>query len=556
VTSLFARRRLGDWLALAAFLPAAALLWLGYRAVVEWEHAAAMVARERAGAAVDLLVGALARDMRGGQLLVLSSAERDGFIVGSDADLLHPIGSALARYPYPDAFFSWRDSPARTPVVFYSRSERRPSWLTPSESRRSFPLVVGGDPDIAARLAARVMRDGAQGRRNSVFDMDVAGSAYQVVAILSYADALHAKPAAILGFMVNLQWARENYFKDLIGQVARIEGNGRDLRFTVLDERGDPVVGSTRDAATALAARRVFPMAFFDPLVVAIDPPQDLHVRSWTAIVTAEGDVTLAATERGARRTLYVAGGMALALTIGLVLSVQAGRASARLADMRSDFVSAVTHELKTPIANLRAISETLASPRSTLEMSREYARMAIREAMRLTRLVDNLLAYARITDVADAYAFEPVALETIVERSLQEFTPLLTDGGFEVNVDLPEELPTVRGDPTALGLMLNNLLDNAIRYSQDTRHLTIAARPSGASVVLEVTDKGIGIPESEIGRVTRKFFRGRNSIVGGSGLGLAIVDRIVADHSGSLEIQSFVGTGTTVVVTLPVGVA
>jgi signal transduction histidine kinase len=247
---------------------------------------------------------------------------------------------------------------------------------------------------------------------------------------------------------------------------------------------------------------------------------------------------------------------MALALTVGLVLSVQAGRASARLADMRSDFVSAVTHELKTPIANMRAISETLASPRSTLEMSREYGRMGIREAMRLTRLVDNLLAYARITEVADAYCFEPVALETIVDRSLQEFAPLLTDGGFELHVDLPEELPRVRADRTALGLMLNNLVDNAIRYSKDRRSLTIVARQRGASVILEVRDQGIGIPEGEIGRVTRKFFRGRNAIAGGSGLGLAIVDRIVADHSGSLEIQSVVGTGTTVVVTLPVGVA
>ena len=83
-----------------------------------------------------------------------------------------------------------------------------------------------------------------------------------------------------------------------------------------------------------------------------------------------------------------------------------------------------------------------------------------------------------------------------------------------------------------------------------------LAARASGASVLLEVTDKGIGIPDSEIGRVTRKFFRGRTSIAGGSGLGLAIVDRIVTDHSGSLEIRSRVGVGTTVVVTLPILVA
>jgi signal transduction histidine kinase len=220
---------------------------------------------------------------------------------------------------------------------------------------------------------------------------------------------------------------------------------------------------------------------------------------------------------------------------------------------MRSDFVAAVTHELKTPIANMRALSETLASGRGTLEMAREYGQMGMREATRLTRLVDNLLASARITDVADAYLFESVALETVVDRSLQEFTPLLTDGGFDVRVDLPEELPAVRADATALGLMLNNLLDNAIRYSTDTRHLAITARANHASVILEVSDQGIGIPDSEIGRVTRKFFRGRHAIAGGSGLGLAIVDCIVADHAGVLEIRSGLGTGTTVVVTLPI---
>ncbi len=190
----------------------------------------------------------------------------------------------------------------------------------------------------------------------------------------------------------------------------------------------------------------------------------------------------------------------------------------------------------------MRAINETLSSGRTTPEMTREYAQMGLREANRLTRLIDNLLAYARITDVADLYAFEPVALEAIVDRSLREFTPHLTEEGFEV-----------RADPTALDLMLNNLLDNAIRYSRERRHVTVAARRSGESVVLSVTDQGVGIPASEIGSVTRKFFRGRHAVAGGSGLGLAIVDRIVSDHGGVLEITSVAGAGTTVAVTLPV---
>src|SRR5262249_22800232 len=163
-------------------------------------------------------------------------------------------------------------------------------------------------------------------------------------------------------------------------------------------EANRPVVGTPPAAEVTTTAQRSFSAAFFEPSVVSVDPPGDLHIPQWTAIVTAQGDPTLAAAERGARRTLGIATIMALVLAGALVPSWQAGRASAALAEMRSDFVSAVTHELKTPIANLRAINDTLASERSTITMSREYAQMGIREAQRLSRLVDNLLAYARIT--------------------------------------------------------------------------------------------------------------------------------------------------------------
>jgi two-component system phosphate regulon sensor histidine kinase PhoR len=318
-----------------------------------------------------------------------------------------------------------------------------------------------------------------------------------------------------------------------------------------VDDANRAVVGP--GGAQTTARRQAFPMAFFDPLIVTVDPPADLHVQSWTAVANPVHDPTLAAAESGARRTLSVGAVMAAALTIGLWLSLEALRAKETLADMRADFVSAVTHELKTPIANLRAIHETLASGRVATETSREYAEMGIREAIRLTRLVDNLLAYARITDVAHAYAFEPVGVEGIVDRSVKEFASNLAHGDFALHVDIPEGLPPVKGDPTALNLMLNNLLDNAIRYSGDRRHLTIAVRAHREMVTLEVTDKGVGIPANDLQQVTRKFWRGRQSHAGGSGLGLAIVDRIVADHGGTLDIQSTVGEGTSVTVTLPV---
>ncbi len=538
---------------------AAVLVLTGYRAVGEWRHEASLVAARRAKSAADLLVAALAKDMRGAQLQALASAaavEREQSSAGAQSDLLHAVATAFARYPYPEAFFAWGSDPTPDSVVFYTRVERHPSWLPPADQKHLFPVVVGRERAVAERLLERVAQDSWQARRFSIFEVLIDGSPHQVVALLSYADPLNEHPSGAVGFEVNLLWARTHYFSEIAEQVAPLVGGDGSVQFAVLDGTGADVVEHGVTAATlrdAPQGRQTFPVAFFDPLGVALDPPPDLEIPTWTVVATALDDPTLGVAESGARRTLGVAMVMALALTIGIALSLQAARANARLGEMRADFVSAVTHELKTPIANLRALSETMASGRSTLEMSREYAQMGIREAGRLSRLVDNLLAYSRVTDVADVYSFEATTIDAVVDRTLQEFSLNLRDGHFQVSVDIPEDLPAVRADPKALGLMLNNLVDNAIRYSKDTRELKISARPDDGTIVLTVADRGVGIPESEIQRVRRKFSRGHGADGGGSGLGLAIVERIVADHHGTLRIESAPGVGTTMVVTLPV---
>lgn len=543
-------RQLRLALASAIGLSALALVTVGYRAVVEWRHAAGLVATRRAASAVDLLVSALSRDMRGTQNVMLQvTRENPGF---STADLMHPIAGAFTRYPYAEAFFSWRAG-NEGGVVFYHRVERRPAWLTSSATVALYPVATGGDRAVGEQLTARLAQDAEQGRRFTAFTTTIGGDPYQVVASLSYPDARGERPSAMLGYLVNQRWAREHYFGTLTREVATIESADRSIGFSIVDDVGATVVGTPPDDhAGTPAATRIFPAAFFDPTVLAVDPPDDLGLTWWTAQATAEDDPTLAAAERGARRTLAIAGVMTLTLAIGLIVSLRAAKANADLAVMRADFVSAITHELKTPLANMRAISETLASGRTTTDMVREYAAMGLGETTRLTRLVDNLLAYARVTDVADVYTFEPVPLASVVQRSLQEFGPVLHRERFAVEVDLPDDLPPVHGDPHALGLLLNNLVDNAVRYSRDHRQVTVRARAHGTGVTLEVSDRGAGIRPDELDRVTRKFFRGRNSVAGGSGLGLAIVDRIVSDHNGTLSITSTEGQGTTVSVTIP----
>ena len=544
-------RRLRAILAAAIGLSALALVFVGYRAVGEWQRAASVVASRRAASAADLLVSALAHDMRGAHTSVLLSAGRDG-LSSSTADLMHPIAGAFTRYPYAEAFFSCNNSPDAD-VVFYSRPERRPLWLSSTVATTLYPVVTGSDRRVGRHLLERIDADAQQGRRFSAFSRKIGDDEYQVAAAIFYDDARRERAVSVLGYVVNLRWAREHYFGELASQVAAIESGDRSVRFAIVDDNQHPVIGTfVADPSDTPSAVRTFPVAFFDPAAVAVDPPPDLGLVWWTAEATTKDEPTLAAAERGARRTLTIAAVMTLTLAFGLIVSLRAARASADLSGMRADFVSAVTHELKTPLANIRAINETLASGRTTPEMIREYARMGIGEATRLTRLVDNLLAYSRVTDVADVYSFEPVPVADVVQRSLLEFGPNLHRDQFEVEVQLPDELPLVKADPNALGLLFNNLIDNAIRYSREVKHLSISARAHAGWVTVDVADRGMGIPPDELQRVTRKFFRGRGTVAGGSGLGLAIVDRIVTDHGGSMTIQSSEGQGTTVSVTIP----
>jgi signal transduction histidine kinase len=324
---------------------------------------------------------------------------------------------------------------------------------------------------------------------------------------------------------------------------------------------------------------RSFPLMFCDPLLVALDPPGDLSRASWKVQVRMDTDAALSATINGVNRTLIFSAAAASVLALGLVLTARAVRESERLTEMRSEFVSTVTHELKTPIATIRAAGDTIVRGRITsAEGLREYAELVVQEAKRLGRLVDNLLAYARITDVTELYHFDAIDVRALIDDARQEFGAQLAADRFEVLIDVPPDLPSVWGDPAALRLVLRNLMDNAIRYSGEARWLKIAAHAEGTRAAIAVSDRGIGIPEDEIDQVTRRFYRGRRTTAGsaspeiagtggagargagtggsataGSGLGLAIVHRIIMDHSGTLSIRANTPSGTTVTIVLPV---
>lgn len=536
-------------LALVVILPLAAIGFVSYRATREWKLSSIRLMQRRAEESANLLVMALARDMRGAQTRVLASRDGRPFLAGPLMDTRDEVAAAFARYPYPESFFGWRPDKSAA-VVFFNRADRPPPWIEPYRDTSRYTVALVEDPSFAAPLQERIRQDIVAMRPYSIFETTLGGQPYQVITRLHYNEEMPQGFESAFGYTVNLDWVTKSYFSEIASQVSGIVNAGGNMDLAILDGDGRAVAG---DVTSLPAASRLFPLLFFDPATTAVDPPADLTVHNWRVQVSTARDPALAWASRSADWTLAVAVAAALVLSLSLIYTVHTVGVNARLAEMRADFVSTVTHELRTPLATIRAVGDTLVRRRiSSPEAIGDYAQMLVQEARHLTRLVDNLLAYARVTDITEIYAFERHVPADLIEDVLRGFRHQLVEGGFEVEVHVSSDLPLVRVDRTSMRLALDNLIDNAIRYAGGRRWLCISAALADNCVTIEVQDRGIGIPSEDLPEVQKKFVRGKLAGPGGNGLGLAIVSRIVKDHGGRFDITSTTGSGTTVRLHLP----
>lgn len=223
---------------------------------------------------------------------------------------------------------------------------------------------------------------------------------------------------------------------------------------------------------------------------------------------------------------------------------------------MRIDFVANASHELRTPLASLLGFVETLREEAGDDPgMRARFLKIMHDEARRMGRLIDDLISLSRIEAEKYRVPGDSVDLADLVREVCGE----ISAGGGVRAQDIRAEIgdiPAVRGDRSQLSQVLHNIIGNALKYGREGTPVTISLAADGALARLVVSDQGDGIPAQHLPRLTERFYRvdsGRSRAVGGTGLGLAIVRNIVERHRGRLEIDSVVGTGTTVTITLPV---
>ncbi len=252
----------------------------------------------------------------------------------------------------------------------------------------------------------------------------------------------------------------------------------------------------------------------------------------------------------------------ALALVLGVAvfggyLLLRDVNRDVRMAEVRSQFVASVSHELKTPLTAIRMFAETLAMGRSRDEHTKaEYLETIVGESERLARLVDNVLDFSKIEQGKKIYRLRPVRLEDVADSAARAMQFPLAQQGFQLRFSAERDLPELRADPDAIQQAILNLLTNAMKYSGDAREIDLRLCARNGDAVIEVADHGLGMAPDEQKHIFEKFYRApshESRLIAGTGLGLTLVDHIAKAHGGRVEVESAIGAGSTFSILIPI---
>ena len=227
-----------------------------------------------------------------------------------------------------------------------------------------------------------------------------------------------------------------------------------------------------------------------------------------------------------------------------------------QMAEMRSQFIASVSHELKTPLTAIRMFAESLRLGRPADSQAKtEYLDTIVNESHRLTRLLNNVLDFSKIEKGKRTYRKEQTSLSEIVQAAAQAIQYPLTQQGFHLNVNVEDDLPDIQVDRDAVEQAILNLLSNAMKYSGESRQIDLRVQKKDGYGVIEVSDQGVGIDPAQQKHIFERFYRvpsEENRRIPGTGLGLALVFHIAKAHGGHIEVRSLLGQGSTFSVYLP----
>jgi len=350
-------------------------------------------------------------------------------------------------------------------------------------------------------------------------------------------DRMEEGTAGMLGVQLNNEYLLESVLPEALGNVQLNDG----VEVVLADLAGRPLSGKRSTSTTLPLVTEYFEDNF---------PPWKIELFQ----APAKGLEIL-----DLRRNFYFWTILTLlvVLAFGAFLIVRTIAHEIEILKIKSDFVSSVSHEFKTPLTSIKALMERLVDGkvRDAGKMD-QYFQIIAQDTDKLTRLVNNLLDFSKIEEGKKEYALSDADIVRIATEQVQGFKNERALAGREIRLEITGEIPTLRADADALSRALANLLSNAVKFTPPGKAIRVGLSSDGENVVLEVEDEGIGIHADEVGKVFEKFFQGRNVLdqsVKGTGLGLTLVKHIVEAHGGRILVESRLGLGSKFSMVFPI---
>jgi signal transduction histidine kinase len=405
-----------------------------------------------------------------------------------------------------------------------------------SDRMREWEAVGLLRKEVIPELARRLSQPEAYSPNPYRFSRNVEGRELLVLAAW-IRDPTKEGTAGMFAVQLNSDHLLEGVLPEALGNVPLNDG----MEVVLADLAGRPLAGK-RNPSAALSLATEYFEDNFPPWKIELfqAPAKDLEILDlrrnfyfWTIL------------------TLIVV------LAFGAFLIVRTIGHEMEILKIKSDFVSSVSHEFKTPLTSIKALMERLVDGkvRDAGKMD-QYFSIIAQDTDKLTRLVNNLLDFSKIEEGKKEYDFSDTDIVRIATEQVQGFNNEQVLAGRDIRLEITGEIPALRADADALSRALTNLLGNAVKFTPPGKTIRVGLTSDGENVVLEVEDEGMGIHPDEVGKVFEKFFQGRNALdqsIKGTGLGLTLVKHIVEAHGGKILVESRFGLGSKFSMVFPI---
>jgi signal transduction histidine kinase len=536
--------RLATLLAVGIGIPVAIMFYFQFRSLSDLGQASAVVLRQLSQETADAVTKDLQDALRAPRTDVLLRIFQYQTEPLDLPFIQTTFNQGLDADAFVDGFYVWSEATVehRNDLLSFDRQTR---------------ALVTNPPETS--LLIRQFRAMAPAQRAiAVFEAPLNGRPTYFLAQLRFTFPSRDRMTSFVALRVDAERLRTTFIPQLVAKrLAKVEGptGFPPLNVTVLDNDKRVIFPAGGSAPKRIVDERTFPLVFYEPDLTQLTAPTSMTVETWH-VRTGYGEQSIpeivAARARPQRLMMAVLAGV---MALGVFFVTRAAAREVRLAELKSNFVSSVSHDLKTPLALIQLFAETLELGRlKNTDRAQEYYRIINSVARKLTRLINNLLDFSRIEAGLRQYRREPTNLAAVTQHVLDSLGSQFRHNQFTVTAKLEARVPVLI-DPEATEQALENLISNAMKYSPEHREITITVDSEDGYGVVRVADCGIGIAPRLQGKIFRKFYRiqtDAGSGPQGTGLGLAIVDHVMRSHGGFVRVESEPGRGSTFTLHFP----